>query len=94
MKVFIGWSGPTSEKVGAAIKNWLPNVLQSVQPYFTPSDIEKGTRSLEDITKELVIIYLTNPENMVEYYHNEQERQTVQGSGKSLQGGNKPYRII
>lgn len=44
--------------------------------------------------KVLVIIYLTNPENMVEYYHNEQERQTVQGSGKSLQRGNKPYRII
>ncbi len=53
MKVFISWSGPTSEKVGAAIKNWLPNVLQSVQTYFTPSDIEKGARSLEDITKEL-----------------------------------------
>ena len=53
MKVFISWSGPRSEKVGAAIKNWLPNVLQSVQPYFTPSDIEKGARGFEEITKEL-----------------------------------------
>ena len=53
MKVFISWSGPTSEKVGAAIKDWLPNVLQSVQPYFTPSDIEKGARGFEEITKEL-----------------------------------------
>ena len=53
MKIFISWSGPKSEKVGAAIKNWLPNVLQSVQPYFTPSDIEKGARWSEEISKEL-----------------------------------------
>ena len=68
MKVFIGWSGPTSGKVGAAIKNWLPNVLQSVQPYFTPSDIEKGARSLEDITKELkeseVGLFCLTPDNI------------------------------
>ena len=53
MKIFISWSGPTSEKVGAAIKDWLPNVLQSVQTYFTPSDIEKGARWSEEIIKEL-----------------------------------------
>lgn len=53
MKVFISWSGSTSEKVGTTIKNWLPNVLQSVQPYFSPSDIEKGTRGLGEISKEL-----------------------------------------
>lgn len=53
MKIFISWSGPTSEKVGAAIKDWLPNVLQSVETYFTPSDIEKGARWSEEITKEL-----------------------------------------
>ena len=53
MKVFISWSGHTSEKVGAAMKNWLPGVLQSVQPYFTPADLEKGTRWFVEISKEL-----------------------------------------
>lgn len=53
MKVFISWSGPVSEKIGAAIKNWLPGVLQSVHPYFTPTDLEKGTRWFVEISKEL-----------------------------------------
>ena len=42
VKVFISWSGPTSEKLGDAIRNWLPNVIQSIEPYFTPADVDKG----------------------------------------------------
>ncbi|CAI8878324.1 TIR domain-containing protein [Pseudomonas sp. IT-P74] len=53
MKVFISWSGDTSKKVAEAIRNWLPTVLQTVKPYFTPSDIEKGTRWSSDIAREL-----------------------------------------
>ena len=53
MKVFISWSGQHSEKLGEALRDWLPNVLQLVTPYFTPSDIEKGTRWSTDISKEL-----------------------------------------
>ncbi len=53
MKVFISWSGNHSKKMGEAIRDWLPGVLQVVTPYFTPSDIEKGTRWSTDISKEL-----------------------------------------
>jgi TIR domain-containing protein len=53
MKVFISWSGEQSRQFGAAIRDWLPNVLQAVKPYFTPADIEKGTRWDTDISKEL-----------------------------------------
>ncbi|ELP6759574.1 toll/interleukin-1 receptor domain-containing protein [Vibrio vulnificus] len=53
MKVFISWSGDTSKKVGEVIRTWLPSVLQTVKPYFTPSDIEKGTRWSSDIAQEL-----------------------------------------
>ena len=53
MKLFLSWSGPTSQRVGAAIKDWLPNVLQSVHPYFTPSDLDKGSRWIIEISKEL-----------------------------------------
>ena len=53
MKVFISWSGQHSEKLGEALRDWLPGVLQLVTPYFTPSDIEKGTRWSDDIAKEL-----------------------------------------
>lgn len=53
MKVFISWSGETSRKVAEAVREWLPTVLQTIKPYFTPSDIEKGTRWSSDIAKEL-----------------------------------------
>jgi len=53
MKVFISWSGEGSKKLAESLRKWLPAVLQLVKPYFTPSDIEKGTRWNTEITKEL-----------------------------------------
>ena len=53
MKVFISWSGDLSNKLAEAFHTWLPGALQTVRPYFTPADIEKGARWSSDITKEL-----------------------------------------
>lgn len=53
MKVFISWSGDQSRKYAEAIRDWLPGVLQMVTPYFTPTDIDKGTRWSTEIAKEL-----------------------------------------
>jgi hypothetical protein len=53
MKAFISWSGSQSKELAEVIRDWLPVVLQAVTPYFTPSDIEKGTRWSNDIAKEL-----------------------------------------
>ena len=52
-KVFISWSGPLSQKLGEALRNWLPSALQFVKPYFSPEDIEKGARCSPEISKEL-----------------------------------------
>jgi len=53
MKIFISWSGKDSRKFGEALWDWLPAVLQFVKPYFTPSDVEKGSRWNSEIAKEL-----------------------------------------
>ena len=53
MKVFISWSEKDSRKFGEALRDWLPAVLQFVKPYFTPSDVEKGSRWNSEIAKEL-----------------------------------------
>lgn len=53
MKVFISWSGDLSRQLAEAFHKWLPGALQSVSPYFTPSDIEKGDRWNNEISKEL-----------------------------------------
>ena len=52
-KVFISWGGELSMKLAESLREWLPNVLQYVKPYFTPKDIEKGTKWSSEISKEL-----------------------------------------
>ncbi len=53
MKVFISWSGETSFEVAKILKEWIPCVIQDVQPYFSSEDIDKGARWSTDIAKEL-----------------------------------------
>lgn len=52
-KVFISWSGDLSRKLAEALRDWLPASLQYVKPYFSPQDIEKGTKWDSEIAKEL-----------------------------------------
>lgn len=52
-RVFISWSGDLSRKLGEALRDWLPASLQYVKPYFSPQDIEKGTKWDSEIAKEL-----------------------------------------
>lgn len=52
-KVFISWSGELSRQLAETVRNWLPGVLQYVKPYFTPDDIEKGTKWSNEIIGEL-----------------------------------------
>lgn len=53
MKVFISWSGSQSHQVAVALRDWLPSVLQIVEPYVSSEDIDKGARWSTDISKEL-----------------------------------------
>lgn len=52
-KIFISWSGDLSKALAEAVREWIPKVLQSVKPYFTPDDIEKGSRWAKEISGEL-----------------------------------------
>ena len=53
MKVFISWAGDKSLKVAKILKDWIPCVIQDIQPYFSTEDIDKGARWSSDIAKEL-----------------------------------------
>lgn len=53
MKVFISWSGNKSHRVATVFREWLPSVIQSLEPYVSSEDIDKGARWSTDIAKEL-----------------------------------------
>lgn len=67
MKIFVSWSGELSSKIAEALKKWIPCIVQSVDVFFSPEDIEKGNNWERILSTELSeckfgIICLT-PEN-------------------------------
>jgi hypothetical protein len=66
--IFISWSGPRSKHVASAVRQWLPDVIQSARPWMSDSDIDKGSRGIEEISKALetieVGISCLTPENL------------------------------
>lgn len=53
MKIFISWSGDKSRAVALALRDWLPGVINSVQPFVSAKDIYAGSRWQTDIATEL-----------------------------------------
>lgn len=53
MKVFLSWSGSKSKRLAEILHTWIPSVIQAAKPYFSPDDIEKGTRWYPEVSKEL-----------------------------------------
>lgn len=53
MDVFLSWSGERSLSVAEAFREWLPSVIQALNPYFTPRDIDKGQRWSNEIAEKL-----------------------------------------
>jgi hypothetical protein len=51
--VFLSWSGERSKAIAEELRNWIPSVLQFAKPYFTPNDIEKGSKWGSEISKKL-----------------------------------------
>lgn len=42
MKIFLSWSGHRSKAMAAAMRDWLPHVIQVADPFFSPQDIGSG----------------------------------------------------
>ena len=53
MKVFVSWSGELSCQIAEVLKKWIPCIIQSVEVFFSPEDIEKGDNWDKTISNEL-----------------------------------------
>lgn len=53
MEIFISWSGEYSHKLAITLKDWLSNVIQTVDPWVSSEDIEKGDRWSTEIAQKL-----------------------------------------
>jgi len=68
VKVFISWSGERSQVLAQALRDWLPLVLDYVDPWLSEADLAAGERWAQEVAKELEassfgVICLT-PENV------------------------------
>lgn len=53
MKIFIAWSGDTSHELAKLLHGWLPDVIQSLDPFMSSEDIRTGSRSITELSKQL-----------------------------------------
>lgn len=68
LRVFISWSLPLSHDVALLLHDWIPRVIQSVDPWVSSEDIEKGTwwnqALIEAIDTATVGIVVITPANL------------------------------
>jgi hypothetical protein len=53
MKVFISWSGAKSRTVAESLRRWIPDIIQSVEPWMSGADIDAGARWSRNIEQQL-----------------------------------------
>lgn len=68
MEVFLSWSGDFSKALAEKFRDWLPLVLQDLDPFMSNKDLLLGSRWNESINKHLdsssVGLLLVTPENI------------------------------
>ena len=53
MKVFISWSDNASRTVALHLREWIPSVIQSVEPWMSAIDIDAGARWSRSVETQL-----------------------------------------
>ena len=53
MKVFLSWSGSQSKALALQLHEWLPQVIQDLDPWFSEKDITAGSRWGEAVATQL-----------------------------------------
>jgi hypothetical protein len=57
MKTFISWSGETSRLIAQDLREWLPPVVQTIEPWMSDRDILPGKRWNDVLSHQLSETY-------------------------------------
>lgn len=53
MRVFLSWSGEKSRAVAEALRDWLPSVVNEIEPFISAKDVAAGARWQSEIASQL-----------------------------------------
>jgi hypothetical protein len=53
MKLFLSWSGDRSKLLAEYLYEWIPNIINAVDPWYSPEDIAPGKRWSSEIAIQL-----------------------------------------
>ena len=53
MRIFLSWSGSVSKQVASTLRDWLPKVIQAIDPWMSAEDIDKGSRWSSEVEEQL-----------------------------------------
>jgi hypothetical protein len=53
LKVFISWAGERANAIGSGFHDFLPDIVNAVQPFMSGKNIDKGTRWGEVLNSSL-----------------------------------------
>lgn len=87
MKVFISWSGEPSHQVARALRDWIPQVLRSVEPWLASAELKWGqsvAKSIKgDIKSADVILLCLTRQNMLSDW-TKIETDVAMGAGRPI----------
>ncbi len=68
MEIFISWHGKRSHAVAAALRDWLPQIVNDFKPWLSSNGIDKGARWSPEIAAKLATtkagIFCLTPSNL------------------------------
>jgi len=53
VKIFISWSGDRSKAIAEELRDWLPTIVQSLEPFMSTQDVPVGGRGLNVLASQL-----------------------------------------
>ena len=53
MNIFLAWSGRASHQLALRMREWLPSIIQSIEPFLSSEDIGKGQKWASEVGAKL-----------------------------------------